>query len=84
MGLLAELTAIRWKLMTRGIQIESKDDIKKRLGRSTDKADAVIMAWSEGQRLAERHARRKGRGKFRVNLAYAKTKRHGREARRHG
>lgn len=47
--LLADLTAPRWKLTSSGIQIESKDDIRKRLGRSTDKADAVIMAWSEGE-----------------------------------
>ena len=28
------------------IQVESKDDIKKRLGRSTDDGDAVVMAYS--------------------------------------
>lgn len=27
------------------IQIESKEDVRKRLGRSTDRADAIIMAW---------------------------------------
>ena len=50
--LLADLTAPRWKLTPRGIQIESKDDLKKpeRLGRSPDKGDAVIMAWSEGEK----------------------------------
>lgn len=50
--LLADLTAPRWKLTARGILVESKEDLKKaeRLGRSPDKGDAVIMAWSEGER----------------------------------
>jgi hypothetical protein len=48
----AELTAMRWKLTARGILIESKDELKKpeRLGRSPDKGDAIIIAWSEGER----------------------------------
>lgn len=41
----AELCAPRWALQANGIKIEAKDDIKKRLGRSPDKADAVVMAW---------------------------------------
>ena len=49
---LADLTAPRWKLTPRGILIEPKEDLKKpeRLGRSTDKGDAIIMAWSEGEK----------------------------------
>jgi hypothetical protein len=43
--LLAELVAMRWRVTSSGkIQIESKDEIRKRLGRSPDVADAVIMA----------------------------------------
>jgi hypothetical protein len=42
--LLADLTAPKWRLTTAGIQIESKEDIKKRLKRSPDCADAVIMS----------------------------------------
>jgi len=41
----AELTAPRWTLSGKKILIESKDDIRTRLGRSTDDADSVIMAW---------------------------------------
>jgi hypothetical protein len=41
----AQLTAPKWKLSGTKIQVESKDDIRKRLGSSTDDADAVIMAW---------------------------------------
>lgn len=40
----AELTAPDYQLMSNGIKIESKQDLIKRLGRSTDYADAVIMA----------------------------------------
>lgn len=44
----ADLCAARWKMTVRGIQIESKEDIKKRLGRSPDCADAVVMAAHDG------------------------------------
>ena len=41
--LLADLTAPTWKLEARGIQIEKKEAVSKRLGRSTDCGDAVVM-----------------------------------------
>lgn len=44
--LTADLSAPTWKLTPRGIQIESKDDIRKRLGRSPDRGDAVVMAFA--------------------------------------
>lgn len=34
------------------LMVESKADVCKRLGRSTDKGDAVIMAWWKGRRQA--------------------------------
>jgi hypothetical protein len=43
--LLAQLTAPTWKPVGDKIQVESKEDIRDRLGTSTDRADAVIMAW---------------------------------------
>ena len=44
--LIGDLTAPHWRVVSGGkIQIESKDDIKKRLGRSTDDGDAVVMAF---------------------------------------
>lgn len=44
--LAAELIAPRWSDMIGAkIYVESKDDVKKRIGRSTDLADAVIMAF---------------------------------------
>ncbi|MHB0874561.1 MAG: terminase [Anaerolineae bacterium] len=42
--LLADLCAPRWELRARGIQVEAKEDIVKRLGRSTDCGDAVVLA----------------------------------------
>lgn len=47
--LTGDLTAPKWKIASSGkIQIESKDDIRKRLGRSTDVADAVVQAfWTD-------------------------------------
>ncbi len=44
--LIGDLTAPHWKTTSTGkIQIESKDEIRKRLGRSTDDGDAVVMAF---------------------------------------
>lgn len=46
--LIGDLTAPSYKVMSGGlIQVESKEDIQKRLGRSTDDADAVIQAFFE-------------------------------------
>lgn len=44
--LTGELTAPTYKYQSHGaVQVESKKDIRARLGRSTNKADAVAMAW---------------------------------------
>lgn len=40
----SDLCAARWMMRMHGIQIESKDDIIERLGRSPDAGDAVVMA----------------------------------------
>lgn len=40
----ADLCAPRWALTSRGVQIEPKEQIKKRLGRSPDRGDAVVLA----------------------------------------
>ena len=49
--LVADLTAPTFEVGTRGIQVEAKEDVVKRLGRSCDKGDAVVMAWSNGAKL---------------------------------
>lgn len=55
----AELAAPRWKLVNRDmIQIEAKDDIKKRIGRSPTVLDAIALAWAkpDAERKAERRS----------------------------
>jgi hypothetical protein len=42
--LLADLCAPRYRLTSRGLLIEDKEQIKKRLGRSPDRGDAVVLA----------------------------------------
>lgn len=59
----ADLSSPRIKDMssTRGILIEEKADIKKRLGRSTDAGDAVVMALNEGSKAKARQQADSGR-----------------------
>lgn len=50
----ADLASYRWKLKSGGvIQIEMKEDIKKRIGRSPDDGDAVIIAMATGNRRSQ-------------------------------
>ena len=57
--LAAQLAAPTWKLRGNAIVIESKDDIRKRLGTSTDDADAVILAWHKRDDALRRQTKRK-------------------------
>lgn len=53
-AILAEGTATRWKLQSGKILIESKEDIRSRLGSSPDIIDAIVMAWHiRGRGLAK-------------------------------
>lgn len=54
--LLADLTSVRFKIDTRGILIEPKEDIIKRLGRSPDAGDAVVMAFNVHARHGENYS----------------------------
>ena len=48
--LLSELASVKYKVDAKGaIQIESKDDMKKRLGHSPDRSDAVVLAFADTQ-----------------------------------
>jgi len=52
--LAAELCTPVWKVRGNNMYTESKDDLRRRLGSSTDRADCVIMAWKvndQGHRL---------------------------------
>lgn len=48
----ADLVTPRWKLTVQGIQIELKEEIVERLGRSPDDGDAVVLASIETPREA--------------------------------
>jgi hypothetical protein len=50
-ALVADLTAPTFEVGSRGIKIEAKEDVVARLGRSTDKGDAVVMAWTAGGKM---------------------------------
>jgi len=46
----AQVTATKWKPDSKGrIRIEEKDEIKRRIGRSPDDADAVALTFSRAQ-----------------------------------
>jgi hypothetical protein len=49
-GLVADLTAPTFEATPQGIKAEPKDKVMERLGRSTDRGDAVVMSWFEGPR----------------------------------
>lgn len=69
-GLIEELVAPKWVHHVGGkIKVEAKEDIKRRIGRSTDAADAVIAScWVDGNHYQEefvpwasgREAKRRG------------------------
>ncbi len=80
--LIADLTSVRIKSdsnnIAHGIVLESKEDLKERLGRSPDKGDAVVMAWSEGGfNLVPIQSRNysKGKGNYQVILGRTHQKR---------
>jgi hypothetical protein len=50
----AELVSAHWQLTGRGIELEAKDLIRERIGRSPGKGDPVVMAWSERTKAVER------------------------------
>lgn len=53
--LLADLTSPTFDIGTRGVQVERKEDLVKRLGRSTNRGDAVVMSWFGGGSLLAGH-----------------------------
>ena len=71
---LADLTAPTYEVRANGILIEPKDDLRKRLGRSTGKGDAAMMCWSEGEAAVKRELARHSAPPT-VNLGHAHMKR---------
>lgn len=76
----SDLTAPLFEITSRGIQIESKDDIRDRIGRSPDRGDAVVMAWAEGEKALSAGLVGKARGWQRpqtvLGHSHAKKRRH--------
>jgi hypothetical protein len=74
----ADLAAVRRKPLTpAGLLLEDKREVKKRIGRSPDKGDAVVMCLSEGNAAGERLLRRRrgAGGHLQVNLGFSNLKR---------
>ena len=78
--LLADLASMRWELTASGILIEDKDDIRKRIGRSPDRGDAVALTCMAPNNpiAAARNQGLKGRAVAdlpkQANLGYSKFK----------
>lgn len=53
----ADLCAPRWRMTARGVQVESKEDIIKRLGRSPDRGDAAVYALQDAPSIQKRRNR---------------------------
>lgn len=71
----ADLAAPTWSLKPNGIVLESKEDLRKRLGRSPGKGDAVVYALAMGDQAVKRQAKRGATGRMpEVNLGYAGLK----------
>jgi hypothetical protein len=72
----ADLAAPRYEMTTRGIKIEEKNEIRRRLGRSPDEGDAIVLCLSEGTRAAAAELRRAQHGARpeRANVGYAHLK----------
>lgn len=75
----ADLAAPTWSLKVNGILVESKDELRKRLGRSPGKGDAVVYALAMGEQAVKRQAKRGFSGHMpQVNIGYSDIKRYGR------
>jgi hypothetical protein len=76
--LAAELAMPRRVPEKREIQIESKEQIIKRLGRSPDKADAVVQSWAYGsERALDRLMPQRLQTRQNVGYDSAKRRRYG-------
>jgi hypothetical protein len=76
--LLADLCAVRFDevyMERKVVKIEDKKEIKKRIGRSPDRADAVVMCLAEGGLAASKQAVRRGGSTPKVNTGYSNRKR---------
>jgi hypothetical protein len=70
----ADLAAPTYEVRANGILIESKDELRKRLGRSPGKGDAAVMCLSEGNAAVRKLLRRDGGRHPKISIGYAKLK----------
>jgi hypothetical protein len=84
--LLADLAAVRYEVVNRGhegqfVKAEVKDNVCKRLGRSPNKGDAVVMSWYAGARAIARarppSLEHGGRGYSGPQVNYGPRRQHG-------
>lgn len=83
--LFADLTALQWEVTPSGIQVTKKAELVKRMGRSPDSGDAIVMAWLAGEmtpatdehwRADQRSGRVRQQGSgVRVNMGSRKRRR---------
>lgn len=52
-----DLAAPTYEISARGIQVEDKDSLREKLGRSPGKGDGAVMCLAEGDRAVERNVR---------------------------
>lgn len=77
-ALVADLTAPSFEVVRGKIKVESKEDVVKRLGRSTNEGDAIVMAWTNGLKADNIQGGFKNFGRLRepkVLVAHAKARR---------
>lgn len=63
--LLADLCAPRWRVQGKTVQVESREDIVKRIGRSPDRASAYVLALIDTPKIADlRRAHTEARAEY--------------------
>lgn len=70
----ADLAAPTYTVTAKGILLEDKDEIRKRIGRSPGRGDAVVMCLSPGNKAVKRQLSSSAGRAPRVVLGYAKAK----------
>jgi hypothetical protein len=72
--LVADLTAPTFRIIGDMIEVESKESVCDRLGRSTDDGDAVVMAWFDGAKNVAYDTRRQQNGRPSVIMGHSGMK----------
>lgn len=68
--LISDLTAATFEVGSQGIVVESKIDLKKRLGRSPDRGDAVVNCWKEGPKQMQAGIPYRSKSQPQVNMGH--------------